>query len=83
MEELLKNLKIGPTILTTRSNAVWDFLLAIDNEAKQLAGSILTKKAVRHQTEYMGTRKMRVILTGYPWGPSFLVMDKSGMYPLP
>lgn len=39
------------------SNALWDVLLATEEEAKMLAGRTLTTKTVRLQTEYMGTRQ--------------------------
>lgn len=41
MEEVLKNLKIGPKILARRSNALWDILLATEEKAKMLTGSTL------------------------------------------
>lgn len=62
LEEALKSLKIGSKILARRSNATWDILLATENAAKDLAGSILIIKAVRLQTEYLGTRKPKVTL---------------------
>lgn len=48
-----------------RSNATWDILLAPKEEAKSLAGSIPTTKAVRLQIGYMGTQKTYVILPMY------------------
>lgn len=64
MEEALKCLKIVPKILCKRSNAMWDILLASEEETKQLSGSILRTKTLRLQTEYMGTRRTRVTLHG-------------------
>lgn len=64
MEETLKSLLIAPKILMKRSNSIWDSLLATEEETKLLAGSILTTKAIRLQTEYMG---IRVTLYGFPW----------------
>lgn len=57
MEETLKNLNIRVKVLARRSNTMWDVLLVSEEEAKSLAGSILAMKAVRLQTEYMGTWK--------------------------
>lgn len=54
MEEALKTVNLAPRVLARRSNAMWDILLA-NEEAKKLAGTILMTKAVRLQTEYMGT----------------------------
>lgn len=45
---------------------MWDILLASEEEAKSLAGSVLATKAVRLQTEYKGNRRTRVILHGVP-----------------
>lgn len=45
---------------------MWDILLAKEEEARQLAGYILMAKAVHFQTEYMGTRKIRVTVHGVP-----------------
>lgn len=56
MEKLLKNLKIGAKLLARRSKAMWNALLATEQESKQLAGSILTSMTLQIQTEYMGTR---------------------------
>lgn len=64
MQEALKTLNVSPRVLARRSNALWDILLANEEEAKKLAGSILTTKTVRMQTEYMGTRKTRVTVHG-------------------
>lgn len=66
MEEALKTLNVAPRMLARRSNALWDILLADEEEAKKLAGSILMTKNVRMQTEYMGTRKTRVTVHGVP-----------------
>lgn len=55
-----------------RSNALWDVLLATEDEAKILAGSTLTTKRVRLQNEYMGTRQTKITvrwtLVGIGWG---------------
>lgn len=60
----LKSLNIMPKILAQRSNAIWDILLATMEESKALDGSILTTKWVRLQTEYLDTRKTKIML-GY------------------
>lgn len=44
-EEALRSLKIGPKKL----NAMWDILLATEEEVKQLAGRILTAKTIFRQ----------------------------------
>lgn len=62
--EAKKSLNIGSKVLVRRSNVMWDILL--QDVAKSLAGSILTAKSVRLQTEYMGTRKTRIRYTGCP-----------------
>lgn len=41
MEEILKSLNIALKVLARRSSAIWDILLATEQEAKQLAGSVL------------------------------------------
>lgn len=56
MEKATKDLKIGPKMLAKRSYAIWNILLATEEEAKQLAGIIIMAKAVRLQTEYMATQ---------------------------
>lgn len=66
MEEVIKSLSIGTKIFARRTRAMWDILLASEDAAMSLAGSILTTKSVRLQTEYLGTRKMKVILHGVP-----------------
>lgn len=53
MEEALKSLNIGDKVLALQSNARWDILLQTEEAAKSLAGSILTTKSLRLQTEYM------------------------------
>lgn len=42
-------------ILARISNAMWDVLLESEDEVKSLAKSIMAIKAIRIQTEYMGT----------------------------
>lgn len=71
MEEAFKTLNISPKILTRRSNAMWHILLTTEQEARQLAGSVLTTKNVRLQTEYMSTRATKITVHGYP-------MDSNG-----
>lgn len=66
MEEALKSLNIVPKVKARRSNAMWDILQATEQEAKQLARSILKSKAVRLQTEYMGTRKSKITIHRVP-----------------
>ncbi|CAE1242006.1 unnamed protein product [Acanthosepion pharaonis] len=44
---------------------------------RRLAGSILSTKSVRLQTEYLGTRKTKVILHG---GPLFISLDHLGFF---
>lgn len=61
---MLKSLQITPIVLTKRSKSMWDSLLANEDEAKTLAGSILKTKSMRLQTEYMGTWRSRVSLNG-------------------
>lgn len=53
-------------MLVKRSYAVWNILLATEEEAKQLAGIIIMAKAVRLQTEYMATQKITVTVNGVP-----------------
>lgn len=55
MEEALKSLRIVAKILERRSNAMWDILLATEDAANSLDGSITITKAVRLQTEYLCT----------------------------
>lgn len=66
MEEALKNLNIGSKILIRRSRTMRDIVLVIENAAKALAGSIMTTKSVRLQTEYLRTRKTKGILHEVP-----------------
>lgn len=46
MKEVLKSLQIQPKVLTRKSNAMWKILLANKEEAKKLAGRVLTNKSV-------------------------------------
>lgn len=58
LEEALKSLNVGPKILAKRSNALWNILLALKEEVKQLVGSIVSTKSARQElrlTEYMGS----------------------------
>lgn len=66
MEEVLKTLKINPKVLARRTNVIWDILLPTEQEAKQLAGSVLTTRNLRLQTEYIGTRKTKITVHGVP-----------------
>lgn len=66
MEEVLKHLKIAPKVLAKRLYAMWEILLATKEEARQLTGIILMAKTVHLQTEYMGTRKISVIVHEVP-----------------
>lgn len=66
MEEVLKTLKVNPKVLVRRTNAIWDILLPTVQDAKQMAGSVLTTKNLRLQTEYMGTRRTRITVRGVP-----------------
>lgn len=59
MEEAAKSLRIAPKILARRINALWDLLLATEQEAKALTGNILTTATLRLQTDYMGTRRTK------------------------
>lgn len=52
MEEALKCLNIVPKFLAKRSNVMWNILLAMVKEAKEVAGNILIIKAVCLQMEY-------------------------------
>lgn len=45
MEKAMKDLKIGPKMLAKRSYAIWNILLATEEEAKQLAGIIHGKSS--------------------------------------
>lgn len=45
---------------------MWDIILTSEEEAKALAGSILTIKLVRIHTEYIGTRRTKITLYGMP-----------------
>lgn len=62
IEKALKSHKI----LARGSNALWDILLATEQEAKQVAGYILETKSVPLQTEYMGARKTKVTVHRVP-----------------
>lgn len=66
IEEPLKALNIRAKMLAQMSNAMWDILFATEEVANTLAGSILTTKTMRLQTEYIGTRKTRITLNGVP-----------------
>lgn len=56
LEEALKSLNIAPKVLARRSNTMWNILLATEQEAKQLAGSVLLTAVIQLQMEYMGTQ---------------------------
>lgn len=66
MEENLTALNIEAKVLARKSNAVWDILLATEEMAKTLVGSILTTKMLRLQTEYMSTWKTCITLHELP-----------------
>lgn len=66
IRKVIKNWKIRPKVLVRKSNALCDILLTTEQEAKQLAGSILTAKWVHFQTEYMRTRKTKVTIQEAP-----------------
>lgn len=66
LEEALKSLNIWAKVLVTISNAMLDVLLVIEYAPKSLTGSILTTKLVNMETEYMRTKKTKVILYGVP-----------------
>lgn len=53
-------------MLAKRSYAIWNILLATEEEARQLAGSIIMAKVVRLQTEYIATQKITVTVYGVP-----------------
>lgn len=59
LEEALK-------VLAHRSNAMWDILLAAEEVAKSLTGSVLTTKTLRFQMAYMDTWKTLINLYGVP-----------------
>lgn len=46
--------------MACRTNALWDLLLQTEQQAKSLAGSVLSTKNLRLQTEYMGARRTNV-----------------------
>lgn len=77
MEEAIKRLNIAVKILVRRSRAMWDILLASDDTAKSLVGNIMTTKSVRLQTEYLGTRKTKVILHGVHL---YILLDHLGFF---
>lgn len=66
MEEALKSLNITAKILARRTRALWDLLMASEEEARKLAGTVLTSKILWLQTEYMGTRRTNVTVHGVP-----------------
>lgn len=68
---------ITAKMLARRSNAMWDILLAAGEAGKALAGNILTTKSIRLQTEYMDTRKTRIILHGLL---TYITEDHMGVY---
>lgn len=81
MEEALKNLNIASKVLTRKINTMLDILLTTVKETKTLAGSILTTKSVRLQTEYLDAWKMKITLHGMPldisenyWGGPFCAL---------
>lgn len=57
-------------ILAKSTNAMWDILLATEEEAKPLPGNVLIAKARQLHTEYMGMRRTRITIHGVPLGIS-------------
>lgn len=66
MEEVFKSLNIAAKILARRTNEIWDILLGTEQEAKQLARSVLSDTSIRLQTKYMGTRGTKLTVHGVP-----------------
>lgn len=66
MDEAIKNLNIGAKVLPRRSRGMLDNLLASDYTEKLLAVSIMTTNSLRHQTDFLGTKKTKLILDGVP-----------------
>lgn len=64
IEDTLKSLNIGVKVLARISNAMWGSVLANEDQTSSLAGSILSTKSVKMQTEYFGTRRARITLHG-------------------
>lgn len=60
MKEALKSFNILPRLLARRSKAMWDILSSTIEEAKALSGRISTTKLVRLQTDYLGTRNIKI-----------------------
>lgn len=66
MEEALKGLQIQATVHARHPNAMWDALMASEQEAKKSVGSVLITKDVCLVTEYLATQKTRVTYTECP-----------------
>lgn len=64
MGEVLNGLNNVVKMLVRRTNAIWNIFLTSKEEARSLAGSILTTKSVRMQIEYMGIRRIKITLYG-------------------
>lgn len=45
---------------------MWDMLLVLEKEVKQLASSILVTNTSRLKTDYLGTRQTKVTLQDVP-----------------
>lgn len=65
MEDALKTLHIIPKVLARKTNALWDILLPTEQQARDLAGSVLNTKTLRLQTEYIGTSRTKITIHGY------------------
>lgn len=76
MEKVLKSVNIGVKLLVRRSNAMCDILL-VSEESRMLAGSIITTKIVRMQTEHMGTQRTKITLH---WMPMDVEEDHVGTF---
>lgn len=63
-EEALKGLSIALKVLARRSHAMWDILLATEQELKQHAGNTLISTMLRLQTEYIDTRRIKITVHG-------------------
>lgn len=50
LEEAVKSLQITPKVVAKSSHAMWQIVLSLGEEVKQLAGSELMTKTVRSQS---------------------------------
>lgn len=60
MDDVHKSFNIVLNLSATRTNAMWDILLTSEEETRAVAGNIRIKP-VMMQTEYVGTRRTRII----------------------